>query len=159
MAVSPVTLESTWQPSCSPVYLAASKVTSEDTGRDDCDVLLQGKDYPTGKIMSTAARLCHFQGRSTTHTRDTITVLPSHLPPHQARGCFTGCPRNEFSCQNARSSHTALCRQCHCSWIPQILSLCLKENRTWAVKQRPLRGCTPSTDALSPLLRSSEPFI
>lgn len=98
------------------------------------------------------SRLCHFQGRSAAHTRDTSTVpLPPHLPSLQAHGCFTGCPRNEFSCQNAHSSHTALCRRCHCSWIPQIPSLCLKESRTRAVTQRPFQGA-PRTTAPHPYL-------
>ena len=132
-------------------------MTSEDTGMlrgDDCDILLQGKEYPTGKITSAGAHFRHSQGSSTTHTQDTITVLePSHPPPHQARGCLTGCPRNELSCQNAHSSHTALCRQCHCSWIPQIPSLCLEEHQTRAVRERPLRDANPTPLPSHPCLR------
>lgn len=91
----------------------------------DHNYRLHGKEYQTVKIFTILPRT------------DPLTCLPTE----GALGYHTGCPRNEFSCRNVHSLHTALCRQYRCSWIPQTLSLCLKESRTPVIKQRLLRGC------------------
>lgn len=127
----------------------------------DHNCRLHGKEYQTVKVNVDWSLSLHFQGFKKTTDIQIFTVLPrtdplTCLPTEGAVGYHTGCPRNEFSCQNVHSLHTALCRQYRCSWIPQTLSLCLKESRTSVIKQRILCGCphnlTPSDPKPTELL-------